>query len=153
MIYLVDIYFFVISVVNFADVSSTSSLSRFNMFTVNMLNLDKLEVDDTSTLKKTFLSSLVLTFWMCLLQTLLSFRSSDQEEVSARASISLSVELVLTRLLSSNSAKISFSISLLISEAVFLFTVKNPQFIILTDIIKHYKFSHFTYTWHQTLYS
>ena len=30
------------------DVSSTSSLSRFNMFTVNMLNLDKLEVDDTS---------------------------------------------------------------------------------------------------------
>ena len=27
---------------------------------------------------------------MCLLQTLLSFRSTDQEEVSARASISLS---------------------------------------------------------------
>ena len=41
-------------------------------------------------MKKTFLPSLVLTFSMCLLQSLLSFRSSDQEELSARDSISLS---------------------------------------------------------------
>ena len=32
----------------------------------------------------------VLTFSMCLLESLLSFRSSDQQELSARDSISLS---------------------------------------------------------------